>query len=100
LSFVKKEILDSLCDQYSQYLRKDLSKAINLVFNEIIESVARNQRVEIRLFGNFELRHQKARLGRNPKSGKKLEISAKNKVHWKISRDLLQKINQDINRDE
>ncbi len=97
MSFVKKEILDSLCDQYSQYLRKDLNKVINLVFNEIIESIARNQRVEIRSFGNFELRHQKARLGRNPKSGKKLEIPAKNNVRWKMSKELFQKINQNIN---
>ena len=76
MSFVKKQILDSLCDQYNQYLRRDLSKVLNLVFNEIVESIARNQRVEIRSFGSFEIRQQKARLGRNPRSGEELEIPA------------------------
>ena len=100
MSFVKKQILDSLCDQYNQYLRRDLSKVLNLVFNEIVESIARNQRVEIRSFGSFELRQQKARLGRNPISGERLEIPAKKNVHWKMSKELFQKLNQDTNQDE
>ena len=100
MSFVKKQILDSLCDHYNQYLRRDLSKVLNLVFNEIIESLARNQRVEIRSFGSFELRQQKARLGRNPRSGKKVEIPAKKNVHWKISKELFQKLNQDSSNNE
>ena len=100
MSFVKKQILDSLCDQYNQFLRRDLSKVLNLVFNEIIESLARNQRVEIRSFGSFELRRQKARLGRNPRSGERVEIPAKKNVHWKISKELFQKLNQDTNQDE
>lgn len=92
MSFVKKQILDSLCDQYNQYLRRDLSKVLNLVFNEIVESIARNQRVEIRSFGSFEIRQQKARLGRNPRSGEELEIPAKKNVHWKMSKELFQKL--------
>ena len=100
MSFVKKQILDSLCDQYNQFLRRDLSKVLNLVFNEIIESLARNQRVEIRSFGSFEIRQQKARLGRNPRNGTRVAIAAKLGVHWKISKELFQKLNQDTNRDE
>ena len=92
MSFVKKQILDSLCDQYNQYLRRDLSKVLNSVFNEIVESIARNQRVEIRSFGSFEIRQQKARLGRNPRSGERLEIPAKKNVHWKMSKELFQKL--------
>ena len=92
MSLVKKQILDSLCDQYNQYLRRDLSKVLNLVFNEIVESIARNQRVEIRSFGSFEIRQQKARLGRNPRSGEELEIPAKKNVHWKMSKELFQKL--------
>ena len=100
MSIVKSEILKQLANNFPTYLRADLSKCLDLIFNEIIDSLARNQRCEIRSFGSFEIRQQKERWGRNPKSGKKILIPFKKKVYWKMSKELLKKLNQDTKHDE
>ena len=100
MSFVKSQILDKLADSYPNFLRRDIEKVLNLVLNEIIKTVAKGKNIQIRGFGSFKIRQLKSRIGRNPKDGSKVEIPAKQSVHWKISKEFFQKLNQDINRDE
>ena len=94
MSFVKSQILDQLANSYPHFLRQDLEKALNLVLYEIIKTIAKGKNVEIRGFGSFKIRHLKSRIGRNPKDGSKVEISAKHTVHWKMSKKLLRELNQ------
>ena len=100
MSFVKNRILDQLANSYPNFLRRDLEKALNLVLDEIIKTIAKGENVQIRGFGSFKNRQLKTRIGRNPKDGSRIKISAKQSVHWKISKGLFQKLNQDTNRDE
>ena len=94
MSIVKSQILNQLADQYPNFLRKDLEKSLNLVFDEIVETLAKEQRVEIRSFGIFEIRQLKSRIGVNPKSGIKIKIAEKKKVKWKMSKELRTTINE------
>ena len=100
MSFIKSQILDQLVNSYPNFLRRDLEKALNLVLDEIINTVAKGKNVQIRGFGSFKIRQLKFRIGRNPKDGSRVIIPAKQSVHWKISKELFQKLNQDTNRDE
>ncbi len=100
MSFVKNRILDQLADSYPNFLRRDLEKALNLLLDEIIKAIAKGKNVQIRGFGSFKNRQLKTRIGRNPKDGSKIEIPAKQAVHWKISKELFQKLNQNTNQDE
>ena len=100
MSIVKSQILDQLSDNYPNFLRKDLEKSLNLVFDEIIKTLAKDQRVEIRSFGSFRIRRLKARMGRNPRDNTRIEIPEKKSVHWKMSKELLQKLNQDTKHNE
>ena len=100
MSFVKNRILDQLADSYPNFLRRDLEKALNLLLDEIIKAIAKGESVQIRGFGSFKNRLLKTRIGRNPKDGSRIKIPAKQSVHWKISKELFQKLNQDTNRDE
>ena len=100
MSFVKSQILDQLANSYPNFLKRDLEKALNLVLDEIIKTIAKGENVQIRGFGSFKTKHLKPRIGRNPKDGSKVEIPAKQSVHWKISKELFQKLNQDTNRNE
>jgi integration host factor subunit beta len=68
--------------------------------DEIIKAIAKGESVQIRGFGSFKNRLLKTRIGRNPKDGSRIKIPAKQSVHWKISKELFQKLNQDTNRDE
>ena len=94
MSIVKSQILNQLADQYPNFLRKDLEKSFNLVFDEIIKTLAKEQRVEIRFFGIFETKKIKSRIGVNPKSGVKIKVAEKKKVKWKMSKDLRIRINE------
>ena len=100
MSFVKSQILDQLANSYPNFLRRDLEKALNLVLNEIIKTVAEGKNVEIRGFGSFKIRQMKPRIGRNPRDGTRVEIPAKQNVHWKIGKEFFQKLNQNTNQDE
>ena len=100
MSFVKSQILDQLANSYPNFLKRDLEKALNLVFDEIIKTLAKGKNVQIRGFGSFKIRQLKSRIGRNPKDGSRVEIPAKQSVHWKMSKELFQKLNQDTNHDE
>ena len=100
MSFVKSQILDQLANSYPNFLRRDLEKALNLVLDEIIKAIAKGENVQIRGFGSFKNRQLKTRIGRNPKDGSRVEIPTKQSVHWKMSKELFQKLNQDISRNE
>jgi len=93
LSFVKNKILNQLVNFYPNFLRRDLEKALNLVFDEIIKALTKGKNVEIRGFGSFKIRQLKSKIGRNPNNGSKVEIPAKQKVHWKMSKELFHKLN-------
>ena len=95
MSFVKSQKLDHLADTYPNFLRRDLERALNLVFSEIIETLIKGKNVEIRGFGSFKTKQLKERIGRNPKDGSKIKILSKKKIRWKMSKNLLQKINQE-----
>ena len=97
MSIVKSKILDQLTDNYPNFLRKDLEKALNLVLDEIVRALSKQQNVEIRGFGTFKIKKQRARIGRNPKDGSRIEIPAKNTIQWKMSKQLFKLLNNESN---
>ena len=94
MSIVKSQIIDQLADNYPNFLRKDLKKTLNLILDEIISGLIKNNNVEIRGFGTFKIKKQKARIGRNPKNGLKVEIPEKKTIQWKMSKELFNKLNK------
>ena len=100
MSFVKSQILDQLANSYPNFLRRDLEKALNLVLDEIIKTIAKGENVQIRGFGSFKIRNLKPRIGINPKNLSRVNIPAKKSVRWKMSKELFQKLNQDVNYNE
>ena len=100
MSFVKSQILDQLANSYPNFLKRDLEKALNLVFDEIIKTLAKGKNVQIRGFGSFKIKQLKSRIGRNPKDGSRVEIPAKQSVLWKMSKEFFQKLNQDTGYNE
>ena len=100
MSFVKSQILDQLANSYPNFLRRDLEKALNLILDEIIKTVAKGNSVQIRGFGSFKIRNLKSRIARNPKDGSRVEVPPKRSVHWKTSKELFQKLNPNIGQNE
>ena len=97
---VKSELLQELCNQNSQLIRKDIKKILKIIFSEIIEALRRDENVEIRKFGRISTKIQKSRIGRNPKTGEQIQIAASRKVKWKMSKILYKRLNKNFAEDK
>ena len=93
MAIVKSKLLKQLSDNYTNFLKKDLEKSLNIVLNEIKLALYKGDNVELRDFGNLSINTQKARLSRNPKTGQKVETPEKKKIRFKMSKKIFNKIN-------
>ena len=95
MAVVKSELLKQLSRNYPNFLKKDLEKFTNIILFEIKRALRKGERVELRGFGVFSTKVQKARLSRNPRSGEKVHTPEKKTIHFKMSKDLLKKLNNE-----
>jgi len=93
LAIVKSKLLKQLSDSYPNFLKKDIEKFVNIILNEIKKTLKRGERVELRGFGIWSTRIQKARISRNPKTGEKIQTPQKKTIHFKMAKDLFNKLN-------
>ncbi|MFC0188532.1 HU family DNA-binding protein [Fictibacillus iocasae] len=71
----KTDLINTVAEQ-SELSKKDATKAVDAVFEAIAESLKSGDKVQLIGFGNFEVRERAARKGRNPQTGKEIEIAA------------------------
>ena len=95
MAIVKSELLKQLSRNYPNFLKKDLEKLVNIILTEIKRSLKKGDRVELRGFGVFSTKTQKARISRNPKTGEKVNTPEKKTIHFKMSKDLFKKLNNE-----
>ena len=97
---VKSELITKLADLYPSFLRKDLEMAVNLLFEEIVDSLAKGSRIEIRKCGSFQTKTRKARRARNPRTGEELMVEEKRFAFFKMSQELKKRLNKDFEKKE
>ena len=95
MAVVKSKILNNLSDNWPNFLKKDLSKLIEIVLFQIEQSLERNERVELRDIFTLETKIQKARTGRNPKTNEKVEVSEKKSIKFKMSQKWFRDLNNE-----
>ena len=93
MAIVKSKLLKQLSKNYPNFLKKDIEKFTNIILDEIKKALKRGERVELRGFGIFSTNTQKARISRNPKTGEKVNTPEKKTIHFKMSKDLFRKLN-------
>jgi integration host factor subunit beta len=72
---------------------RDIERIVNVVLKEIVEALARGDRVELRDFGAFTVRHRTPRVGRNPRTGAAVSVAEKFVPFFKTGKDLRERIN-------
>ena len=95
MAIVKSKLLKQLSENYPNFLKKDLEKFTNIIFNEIKKTLKRGERIEFRGFGVFSTNIQKSRISRNPKTGEKVNTPEKKTIHFKMSKDLFKILNDE-----
>ena len=71
---------------------------VNTVFQSITESLAEGKKVELRGFGSFRVRSRNARIGRNPKSGDRVDVPAKRVPFFKAGKELRELVDKELER--
>ena len=73
---MNKTDLINLVSEKTELSKKDAASAVDAVFDSIVEALAKDDKVQLIGFGNFEVRERSARKGRNPQTGEEMEIAA------------------------
>lgn len=88
----KAELVDEVA-RTVQLTKKQAEVIVNVVFDSIVESLRAGEKIELRGFGSFRLRSRKSRLGRNPKTGERVEVPSKRIPYFKPGKELKELIN-------
>ena len=75
-------------------------RAVELVFKHLAKALVEGNDIELRGFSTFHIRERKARTGRNPRTGEKVQISSRRSIRFKMSKELKSRINSGISEDE
>ena len=87
----KSNLINSLKD-YTGLSRKDAESVVDQFFGAITEAMEGGDRVEIRGFGSFSVKEYKAYTGRNPKTGRQIEVPSKRLPFFKVGKELKEKV--------
>ncbi|MDD2605502.1 MAG: HU family DNA-binding protein [Desulfobacterales bacterium] len=87
----KSDLINALKDR-AGLSRKEAETVVDTLFGTITETMADNNRVEIRGFGSFSVKHYKAYTGRNPKTGTQIKVPAKKLPFFKVGKELKDKV--------
>ena len=91
----KSDMIRRLAQANPHLLMRDIERIVATIFDEIGAALARGDRVELRGFGTFSIRQRKARLGRNPSTGERIEVQSKAAPRFNCGRDLQRRLNAD-----
>ena len=91
-SMTKSELIEILSARHSQLAPKDAELAVKTMLDAMSQTLAQNDRIEIRGFGSFGLNHRPPRTGRNPKTGEKVQVPEKFVPHFKAGKELRERV--------
>jgi integration host factor subunit beta len=91
---IKSELVQRIADQTPRLYERDLLCAINAILDEIGAALARRERVQLRGFGAFSVRHRPARTGLNPRTGASFPIGGRTLPFFKTGKEIRQRLNR------
>ncbi|MFT4797906.1 MAG: integration host factor subunit beta [Candidatus Azotimanducaceae bacterium] len=89
----KSELIERIASVQTQLSAKDVELAVKMILDHMADALADGERIEIRGFGSFSLHYREARLGRNPKTGEKVNLAGKFVPHFKPGKELRDRVN-------
>ena len=90
---IKSELVQKLADENPNLFHRDIERLVSIVFDEIGSALERGERVELRGFGAFSVKHRPSRVGRNPRTGAPVPIDEKFSPFFKPGKELRDRMN-------
>ena len=92
----KSDLIERLSSKYAHLSAKDVEAAIREILEQMAITLQSGDRIEIRGFGSFSLHYRAPRVGRNPKTGEKVELLGKSVPHCKPGKELRERVNETL----
>ena len=91
---IRSELVQKLVEDNPHLYQRDVEKIVNTIFEEIIETMAGGDRVELRGFGAFSVKKRVSRTGRNPRTGESVAVEEKHVPFFKTGKLLRDRLNE------
>jgi len=89
----KSELIQRLAEQNPHLFQRDVERIVATILDEITSALSRGDRVELRGFGAFSVKHRGARIGRNPRTGESVSVAEKVVPYFKTGKELRERLN-------
>ena len=90
---IRSELIQIIAQENPHLYQRDVERIVNTIFEEVIDAMARGDRVELRGFGAFSVKKRDARIGRNPRTGEAVEVEEKHVPFFKTGKLLRDRLN-------
>src|SRR5215471_10192696 len=94
LPMIKSELVQRISGQNPHLYQRDVENIVNAILGEIVNALARGDRVELRGFGAFSVKHRPARTGRNPRTGAHVSVDRKSVPFFKTGKEMRERLNR------
>jgi integration host factor subunit beta len=95
-SVTKSDLIQAISSRLAHLPARDVEIVINTMFESMTDALTAGDRIEIRGFGSFSVRHRRARMGRNPKTGDAIAVPPKRVPFFTVGHELRKRINDDF----
>ena len=90
----KSELIQRIAQTQSHLVERDIASAVNIMLEHMAVCLSRGGRIEIRGFGSFSVRFRRARVGRNPRTGRPVSLPARFAPCFKPGKGLRERLNR------
>ncbi len=91
---IKSELVQKIADENTHLSHREVERLVTTLFDEITGALAAGRRVELRGFGAFSVKSRPKRVGRNPRTGHRVDISEKRAPYFKTGKALKERLNE------
>ncbi|AUI65699.1 MULTISPECIES: integration host factor subunit beta [Glaesserella] len=88
----KSELIESLAVKYPSLAVRSVDESVKEILEQIMASLEKGERIEVRGFGSFSLHYRQPSIGRNPKTGESVKLDAKYVPHFKAGKELKERV--------
>lgn len=90
----RSELIESVAKKNPNLMISEIEHIVNVIFSSITAALAKGDRVEFRGFGVFSIHKRAPRIAQNPRTGDKVKIGNRNIVHFRVGKELHEKLNE------
>ena len=88
----RSELVEQLAALFPNLVQKDAQQSVDIILGAVVDALAHGNRVEIRGFGSFHVNKRRPRIGRNPKTGEKVQVGEKYVPAFKAGKELRERV--------